>query len=137
MGPRLFRGKSLMARRRTEADEQFSLFSASAEELPAEPEKPADIRSLILRRRRQLLVHSVIYYRFNENVISDAQWSAWAVELENLQARYPKEAEETEWAEAFQNFDHSTGYDLPLADPWAVGQALWILELSKRKGAVT
>lgn len=44
-----------------------------------------DIRELILRRRRQLLVHSVIYYRFNENLISDQTWSTWAVELEKLQ----------------------------------------------------
>ena len=47
-----------------------------------------DIRELILRRRRQLLVHSVIYYRFNENLISDQTWSNWAVELEKLQKEY-------------------------------------------------
>ena len=68
-----------------------------------------DIRELILRRRRQLLVHSVIYYRFNENLISDQTWSTWAVELEKLQKEYPNEAAEVELADAFKNFNHSTG----------------------------
>lgn len=90
-----------------------------------------DIRELILRRRRQLLVHSVIYYRFNENLISDQTWSTWAVELEKLQKEYPKEADEVELAEAFKNFTHSTGYNLPLEDPWAVGQARWLLSIAR------
>lgn len=50
----------------------------------------ARIAELITRLRRQILVHSVIYYRLNTNVISDAQWSEWAVELENLQKQYPE-----------------------------------------------
>lgn len=89
-----------------------------------------DIKELILRRRRQLLVHSVIYYRFNENIISDKTWSEWALELEDLQKRYPKEASEVEWAEAFEDFNHSTGYNLPIEDPWANQTARWLLKIS-------
>lgn len=33
------------------------------------------IKELISRRRRQILVHSVIYYKLNENLIDDATWS--------------------------------------------------------------
>ena len=33
------------------------------------------IRELISRRRRQVLVHSVIYYKLNANLIDDATWS--------------------------------------------------------------
>lgn len=83
----------------------------------------SEIRELMLRRRRQLLVHSVIYYMFNENLISDETWSKWALELEALQRDYPEIASELPWAEEYANFDHSTGYDLPLKDPWAVRKA--------------
>ncbi len=90
----------------------------------------AKIKELILRRRRQILVHSVIYYRYNENLISDHTWTKWAVELEALQKKYPKEAESTPWNREFKDFDHSTGYNLPLEDPWANCIARWLLEIS-------
>ena len=86
-----------------------------------------DIAELITRRRRQVLVHSVIYYRMNENIVSDAQWAAWACELEELQGQYPDIAAKCPYAEAFLGFDHSTGYSLPLDDPWAVNKARQLL----------
>ena len=43
-----------------------------------------EILELINRRRRQILVHSIIYYKMNDNLISDNTWSEWALELENL-----------------------------------------------------
>ena len=52
------------------------------------------IKELIERRRRQVLVHSVIYYKLNENLITDSQWSMWALELEELQNAYPDIAAE-------------------------------------------
>ena len=33
------------------------------------------IAELIMRRRRQVLIHSVIYYKMDTNLISDATWS--------------------------------------------------------------
>ena len=47
------------------------------------------IAELIQRRRLQLLVHSCIYYAYNENLITDDTWAEWALELEKLQAQYP------------------------------------------------
>lgn len=85
------------------------------------------IAELITRRRRQVLVHSVIYYRMNDNLISDSQWSAWALELENLQRDYPNIAKTCVYADEFKNFDHSSGYNLPLGDPWAVNKARQLL----------
>lgn len=41
-----------------------------------------ELKALIKRRRLQILVHSIIYYRFSDNIIDDATWSAWALELE-------------------------------------------------------
>lgn len=86
-----------------------------------------EIAELITRRRRQILVHSVIYYKFNDNLISDTQWSRWAVELEGLQKEYPEIAETCPYAEAFKDFNHSTGYNLPLGDPWAMRKAKQLL----------
>ena len=75
------------------------------------------IAELIKRRRLQLLIHSCIYYEYNTNLASDNQWATWAIELEELQTKYPKIAEQVILAEAFKDFDHSTGYNLPTRDP--------------------
>ena len=94
------------------------------------------VASIINRRRRQLLVHSVIYYKLNENLISDDQWSKWGVELEELQKQYPKISAECIYSEAFKDFDHSSGMNLPLEDPWAVRKARYLLDLAREKQSV-
>ena len=91
------------------------------------------IAELLNRRRRQILVHSVIYYKMNDNLISDSTWSAWATELEELQAKYPEIAAKVPYAKEFEGFDHSTGMNLPLNDPWAVNKARQLIAL-KNKG---
>ena len=91
------------------------------------------IKELISRRRRQILVHSVIYYRLNDNLIDDTTWSKWAVELEKLQNQYPKIAAECPLAKEFINFDHSTGMSLPLDDQWAVRTARYLLSIAHEK----
>lgn len=93
----------------------------------AEIDKRA-IRELIERRRRQVLVHSIIYYEFNSNVVTDAVWAAWALELEQLQTEYPDIAEDAWYAEHFEDFEHSSGFNLPLDDPWAVRKARQVME---------
>ena len=88
-----------------------------------------EITALINRRRQQILVHSVLYYRMNENLIDDATWSKWAVELEKLQNKYPEIARKVPLHKEFENFDHSTGSDLPLDNPWAINKANYLLYL--------
>lgn len=86
-----------------------------------------EIAELINRRRRQILVHSVIYYKLNDNIISDSTWSKWAVELAALQEKYPKIAASVPYAKEFEDFDPSTGCNLPLDDPWALSVARGLL----------
>lgn len=86
------------------------------------------ITELISRRRRQVLVHSVIYYEMNKNLITDAQWSKWAFELDALQKKYPKLAAKCPLAYAFEDFDGSSGFNLPLRDPWAVRTAVYLVK---------
>lgn len=90
------------------------------------------IAELLNRRRRQILVHSVIYYKMNDNLISDTTWSVWATELEELQAKYPGIAAKVPYAKEFEGFDHSTGMNLPLDDPWAVNKARQLLAMRDR-----
>ena len=89
------------------------------------------IKELISRRRRQVLIHSVIYYKLNDNLIDDATWSKWALELEELQNQYPKIAADCPLAKEFINFDHSTGMSLPLDNPWAVRTAQYLLSIAR------
>lgn len=71
-----------------------------------------NIVSLIRRRMLQIAVHSYIYYSMDDNVISDATWSKWAMELVELIKNYPKEFKTIKHHEWFEDFDGSTGYHL-------------------------
>lgn len=85
------------------------------------------IAELIKRRRLQVLVHSCIYYEFNESIVDDATWTKWAVELEQLQAAYSDIAMQVEWAAEFDEFNHSTGYNLPLQNKWVICKAIQLM----------
>ena len=96
-----------------------------------EEQKPVtydnEIAELIQRRRYQILVHSLIYYELDMNLVSDAQWAEWGVELVKLQKDHPKEAESVIFYEPFKDFDASTGYNLPFRDEQIVNIAYRLL----------
>lgn len=92
-----------------------------------------NIAEKIQQRRLQILIHSCIYYEYNGNVISDRQFDIWAKELVKLQADYPDIAKQVDWAEAFEGFDGSTGFDLPIKDEWVVKKAKKIMGSRKPK----
>ena len=87
----------------------------------------------IHRRRLQITVHSCIYYRMNENIISDHQWAEWAKELVAAQERFPKVAEKQLWAEDFADFDGSTGFNLPINQAGVVRLAQRLLNYHKKQ----
>jgi hypothetical protein len=93
-----------------------------------------EIAAKISQRRRQILVHSIIYYRLDDSIIPDHKWAEWARELVDLQEKYPKIAETCELAAAFKGFDASTGYDLPLGDAHYHTVAEWLLDYHRRMG---
>ena len=90
------------------------------------------IREKIARRRRQILVHSIIYYTMDDNLISDQTWAEWAKELCDLQEKFPEIADECVYADAFSDFDPSTGYNLPLDDRWGNRKARQLLNYRDR-----
>ena len=70
------------------------------------------------RRQRQILVHSIIYYKYDQNIISDYTWSKWAKELYDMQKANPEIAKDTALYDIFKDFDYSTGSNLPMDHEW-------------------
>ena len=74
----------------------FSIVSMrSDQKIEENPILKEEVRSLIARRRRQMLVHSHIYYKLDDNVIDDHLWQKWANELRDLQSQYGEVWEES------------------------------------------
>ena len=86
------------------------------------------LKSLIERRQRQVLVHSIIYYKYNQNIISDYTWSKLAKELYDMQKANPDVAKETEFYDIFEDFDYSTGSNLPMDHEWGNSIALRLMK---------
>jgi len=83
------------------------------------------IVELIHRRRRQVLVHSILYYEMNTNVLPDATFDAWAHELADLQVAHPEESAAVDYMrDEFKDFTGDGGSHLPLHDKRAYTIAL-------------
>ncbi|UJQ86832.1 DNA ligase [Arthrobacter phage Reedo] len=91
------------------------------------------IAARIERRRRQILVHSILYYKLDRPLIEDHTYDAWAQELIRLQTEHPEISEGVAYhRDAFRNFTSSTGYDLPLDDDRANRVARDLLTYAER-----
>lgn len=66
----------------------------------------------ILQRRQQMILHSQAYYKYNFNLVSDAQFDLWARELVTLQQQYSSEYNQVKYASEFADWDGTTGYHL-------------------------
>lgn len=71
----------------------------------------------INQRRRQLLVHSFLYYRLYKSTITDHQYDTFALDLIKLQEEYPEIAEQGIYANEFRGFSMGDSFALPLGDP--------------------
>ena len=94
------------------------------------------IAELIQRRRLQMLIHSKLYYDMDTNLITDKQFDEWGRELVQLQRNNPDIAKRVCFAEAFKDWDASTGAFLPLQDPWVVRKAQQLLNIAGQKGVI-
>jgi len=86
-----------------------------------------DTLELINRRERQILVHSCLYYQFNENLIQDHVYDAWSKELAELIQTHKEEFKRSVYYIAFKDYDGCSGFDLPFSDPRVVGVAEGLL----------
>lgn len=89
--------------------------------------KDLEVANLIQKRRLQILVHSCLYYHMDTNLISDRQYDTWARELQKLQKDHTDISEKVCWAAAFKDYDASTGFDLPITDPWVMNKARYLI----------
>lgn len=78
--------------------------------------KPEEAFELINRRRRQMHVHSVIYYQMHTSIITDATFDDWAVELANTQKEYPQFKHKGYMPGLFADWTGDTGMHLPTTD---------------------
>lgn len=94
----------------TKKVEQLNLFNTS------NGEQDNDVFCRIRRMRRQILVHSIIYYRFNDNLIDDFKYDKIARELVKLQAKNPEISEKVpDFIDDFRDFGKDgcySGYNL-------------------------
>lgn len=90
------------------------------------------IAEKIQQKRLQMIVHSAIYYVFNDNIVSDSKWSQWGRELKDLQEKYPDIASKVIFAEAFKDWDASTGFNLPIHDDWVTKRAIQLMNSKSR-----
>lgn len=74
-------------------------------------------RRRIRHLRRLILVHSCIYYGYNDSIIPDHLFDEISRELVSLQERFPKISKSVEFYETFKFFDGSSGYDLDWRHP--------------------
>ena len=89
------------------------------------------IQEKIKQRRKQILVNSCIYYKFNENLVSDHDFDRWCKELHELQSEHPEDSEAVkDHYEIFKDWDGQTAncHALPITEPWIIHKAkifLW------------
>jgi len=62
--------------------------------------------------QRFLIVHSILYYYFNESVISDKKYDKYSRLLVELKKQNKSEYKETDYYYCMKDFDGSTGFDL-------------------------
>lgn len=80
--------------------------------------KPFTVVEKIQLLQRSILVNSFAYYELNDNILSDFQYDANALQLAKLAEQYPEEYERSRYFRYFKDFcsdgetHNTTGFDL-------------------------
>jgi hypothetical protein len=92
------------------------------------------ITELMLRRRRQFLVHSFLYYILDESIIDDNTYDRWCVELVDLQKKYPDIAKSLPYHDICIQLDESaSGSYIKQYPPEIVSKAFHLLAREKQQ----
>lgn len=90
-----------------------------------------DKLAVMNRLRRNVIVHSVIYYRFNKNLIGDSDYDQLCVRLDTMQRENVDLCNEAVYSEDFKDYNPSTGMNF--ADhEWGIRAAQRLLTSSSR-----
>lgn len=92
--------------------------------------KPEDIRiyEQIQRHRLQLLIWSKMYYEMDTSIVDDRVFDKVGKELVVLQRDYPEISKIVAYYEEFKDWDATTGFHLPMDDPWVCWKARQLLK---------
>lgn len=81
--------------------------------------QPFSIVEKIQLLQRSILVNSFAYYELNENILSDFQYDANAMQLADLKREYPEEFKRSRYYEYFKDYcndvnnaHYTSGFDL-------------------------
>lgn len=113
----------------------MALFQTKPKPIAPAVTKSNEVAAKIQQRRYQILVHSLIYYELDMSLVPDDKWAKWALELVDLQKANPDIAKTVIFADAFKDFDGSTGFDLPYRDAQIVHIARKLLRESNESGS--
>ena len=113
----------------------FDLKKVQLEKQAKNAEDP--IIAKINQRRRQLLVHSYLYYQMDDTLIDDATFDRFAHELKDLVTKYPDKAKKAVYSDEFKVWDKElqlfSGYCLPYNLPWVERKAMQLLRYRNKK----
>lgn len=73
-----------------------------------------------------MVLHSVLYYRYDVSLITDFTFDKWARELVKLQADYPDITKKSVFYNEFITWDGTTGFDLA-DNQWGISKALQMI----------
>lgn len=98
---------------------------------PKQDPKKEETQALIRRRRRQILVHSCLYYRMSTNIIGDDQFDKWCAELRELHAKNPQFMDCGVYDKEFKKWGGFSGFDLPTYNADVMRKAEQLLRIKK------
>lgn len=100
---------------------------AGLDKQPVEHWFPGTDEERIHHLRRVILVHSILYYRFDKSLIADHVFDGWTYELAQLQKENPLAMVRVLYhKESFMFFNGADAYALPLYDRRATNRAIWL-----------
>lgn len=74
-----------------------------------------------------------MYYELDTSIVTDREFDKAGHELVKLQHDYPHISKIVAYAEEFENWDASTGFNLPLQDPWVCRKTEQLLRMNDRR----
>jgi len=86
-----------------------------------------DKLAVLNRLRRNVIVHSIIYYRFGKNLISDSEYDKLCSELDKMQSENVELCKEAVYSDIFEDYNPSTGMNF-INHEWGIRAAERLLK---------
>ena len=94
-----------------------------------QPQPPGTPEEHIKRLRLNVILHSCIYYEFNENLWDDHTFDHKCKELVKLLGENPG-AYSDRFDKYFEGWSGASGFHFPHRDPWVLGKAQELIQIS-------